>query len=747
MIKYISFFIYKNLNYFIGFINLCIAVFLLLSIFSYHNADPSFNKATFTLPKNYGGFYGAFLADPILQLFGASSLYLIIHPFIWGIWYLINSRVNFFLIKFCFAIIALLALSGLLNMIPSIEWWQFNGFGGIIGDIIYSKLTRLLQSSYLSFLTLLLGCIISTVLALPIHLKSWKNFIVYLYKIFYSTLFFILKTLRVLTNETVRVKFFGESPTVELEEEYTESVSKPVKKLKVNITPQKENSFDKKKNASFNSHKFRLPSTSLLSLPSDKKRRHTPEGQLTENAENLMKVLKDFGIKGEITDIHPGPVVTLYEFKPSAGTKSSRVIGLSEDIARSMSATSARISVIPGKDALGIELPNLFRETVYLRELLESKEYKSEAFNLPIILGKDISGEAKVVELSKMPHLLVAGTTGSGKSVAINTMILSLIYHLSPNECKFIMIDPKMLELSIYDNIPHLLTPVVTDPGKAVTALKWAVREMENRYKLMSHLSVRNIAGYNSRIEEAIAKKETLEKSIQIGYAEDSGKPIYEKISIPLETLPFIVVIVDEMADLMLVAGKEIETSIQRLAQMARAAGIHIIMATQRPSVDVITGVIKANFPTRISFQVTSKIDSRTILGEQGAEQLLGMGDMLYMSGGSRITRVHGPFVSDEEVEKIVSYLKSQGTPSYIDDITKEEDNDDSSTAESFDEDDPYHQAVLLVKREGKASTSYLQRCLRIGYNKAALLIERMEKEGIVSKADHVGRREVLVQE
>ena len=452
---------------------------------------------------------------------------------------------------------------------------------------------------------------------------------------------------------------------------------------------------------------------------------------------------------GDVVGAASGPVVTLYELEPAAGTKSSRIIGLADDISRSMRSTSARIAVIPGRNAIGIELPNKQRETVYLKELLESAEYRDKNYDLPIILGKDISGNVIVADLARMPHLLVAGTTGSGKSVAINTMIMSLVYALTPEQCKFIMVDPKMLELSIYDGIPHLLTNVVTEPGKAVVALKWVVKEMENRYRLMSNLSVRNIHNYNDRIKEAIANGEVVQRTVQTGFDPETGQPKIEQVPLDMKTLPFIVVIVDEMADLMLVAGKDIETSIQRLAQMARAAGIHIIMATQRPSVDVITGVIKANFPTRISFQVTSKIDSRTILGEQGAEQLLGKGDMLYMAGGTKITRIHGPFLADDEVERVVSYLKSQGKPSYMTDITSDDGSSSSYSnnggGSNSDEDELYKEAVRIIQHEGKASTSFIQRCLKIGYNRAANIMEQMEKEGLVGKPNHMGKREILM--
>jgi S-DNA-T family DNA segregation ATPase FtsK/SpoIIIE len=470
------------------------------------------------------------------------------------------------------------------------------------------------------------------------------------------------------------------------------------------------------------------------------------ESELRAFSNNLIGVLGDFGISGEISGVSPGPVVTLYELKPAAGIKSSRVIGLSNDIARYMSAVSARVAVIPGRNALGIELPNKKRQTVYLREILESEIYNKSPAILPISLGKDISGEVIVTDLAKMPHLLIAGTTGSGKSVGINAMILSLLYKLSPEECKFIMVDPKMLELSVYDDIPHLLTPVVTDPKKAVAALKWAVREMESRYMSMSKLGVRNIEGYNAKLGNLKKSGEAITRKVHTGFDSETGAPIYETQHVQLDLLPYIVIIVDEMADLMLVAGKDIEIAVQRLAQMARAAGIHLIMATQRPSVDVITGTIKANFPTRISFQVSSKIDSRTILGEQGAEQLLGQGDMLYMASGGRMTRIHCPFVSDIEVEKVTENLKEQGEPHYIstilDDDEENSTNDDAMDASG---DDPlFNEAVSLILREGKASTSFIQRHLKIGYNRAARIIDLMEKAGIVSPANHVGKREVL---
>jgi S-DNA-T family DNA segregation ATPase FtsK/SpoIIIE len=490
-----------------------------------------------------------------------------------------------------------------------------------------------------------------------------------------------------------------------------------------------------------------LPSLELLVRPQTVKTEAIDEEALEKNARLLETVLEDFGVRGQIVQVRPGPVVTLYELEPAPGIKASRIIGLADDIARSMSAISVRVAVVPGRTVIGIELPNRKPETVFLRELLDSPAYENHPGRLALILGKDISGEPVLADLARMPHLLIAGTTGSGKSVGINTMILSILYRMPPDRCKFIMVDPKMLELSVYDGIPHLLAPVVTDPKKAVLALKWTVREMEHRYRKMSKLGVRNIDGFNARLVEAKAKGESLIREVQTGFDPETGQPIFEPEPFDPSELPLIIVVVDEMADLMLVAGKEIEAAIQRLAQMARAAGIHLIMATQRPSVDVITGTIKANFPTRISFQVTSKIDSRTILGEGGAEQLLGRGDMLYMAGGGRITRVHGPFVSDEEVERVVSFLKTRALPDYIEEITADEDvplDPLLSGEEGESADKLYAQAVAVVCREGKASTSFVQRHLQIGYNRAARIIERMEAEGIVSAANHVGKREVL---
>ncbi|MEM1265249.1 MAG: DNA translocase FtsK, partial [Pseudomonadota bacterium] len=500
---------------------------------------------------------------------------------------------------------------------------------------------------------------------------------------------------------------------------------------------------------------FEVPPLALLQNADALPHRPLADDALEENARMLETVLDDYGVKGEIIAVRPGPVVTMYELEPAAGVKASRVIGLADDIARSMSALAARVSTIPGRSVIGIELPNDHREKVILREILSSRDYDGTRFSLPLALGKDIGGEPVVANLAKMPHLLIAGTTGSGKSVAINTMILSLLYKLRPDECRMIMIDPKMLELSVYDGIPHLLSPVVTDPKKAVVALKWVVAEMEERYRKMSKMGVRNVDGYNARVRDALAKGEAFTRTVQTGFDDATGEPLFETEEYAPELVPYIVVVVDEMADLMMVAGKEIEACIQRLAQMARASGIHIVMATQRPSVDVITGTIKANFPTRISFQVTSKVDSRTILGEMGAEQLLGMGDMLYMAGGGRITRVHGPFVSDEEVEEVVRHLKLQGAPEYVSGVVEGPDDVAESQIDAVlglggntgGEEALYDQAVAIVARDRKCSTSYIQRKLAIGYNKAARLVEQMEDEGVVGPSNSVGKREILVPE
>ncbi len=698
-------FIASNLHYFLAAINLLLGGFFLLAIIGYDALDPSYNRACNDVVKNFAGEFGAYLADPLLQIFGVS---LIIFPLIlccWGMRLLLLRQLSYFALRFFTTMITIALAAALFGKLFQNKAYSFGDVGGILGAALAHNF---LQAHYLFTL-------VGWLLLLP--------------------MFFFATGLKFSFIRSLGRKI---RPAAQNNMEEIIPVEKKITKAKPAALISKAKIYD---------HKFILPSVMLLSAMVNKtKKDDISSSILTQNSRKLIAVLEDFGIYGKILAAHPGPVVTLYELEPAAGTKSSRVIGLADDIARSISAISARIAVIPGRNALGIELPNINREIVYLKELLDSHEYRHADYKLPIVLGKDIGGRSVIVDLAKMPHLLVAGTTGSGKSVAINTMILSLVYKLTPAECRFIMIDPKMLELSVYDGIPHLLAPVVTDPKKAVVALNWVVKEMESRYRLLSQLGVRSISGYNEKIAEAKASGEKLERIVQTGFDPGTGKPILEKIPCAMEYLSLIVVIVDEMADLMLVAGKDIESSVQRLAQMARAAGIHIIMATQRPSVDVITGVIKANFPTRISFQVTSRIDSRTILGEQGgAEQLLGMGDMLYMSSGSKIMRVHGPFVSDKEVEKIVNHLKSQGSPAYIEDITTEDNSsDDSGDASNDEKDELYKQAVEIVLRDRKVSTSYIQRCLKIGYNRAATIIERMEKENIISPANHSGKREIF---
>lgn len=730
------------------------SIVLLLALCSFSLMDPSFNHLSDAPVQNWMGTTGAYVSDVLLQTVGAASIVFLFAMVGWG-WRLVTGEfTRGWWVRVTALAIALISFSSLLHFVPTPSSWPItSGFGGAIGLVVTNTLAPMLSSIGVAALMLLLS-VVSVPFAIGLRRKEWLA-IGLVFAMFGQKAAHAARLVKAAMKgsgeelEAPAVRRRNVRLTKDTAKEEAEKPARAVRKPKKNI--------EKKEAASGASQtaldlkprmgNYELPSTELLTKASVKKKKIVSENALSQNAELLESVLKDFGINGEITRVSPGPVVTLYELEPSPGTKSSRVIGLADDIARSMSAISARIAVIPGRNAIGIELPNPTREMVMLRELFESETYNDTKAKLPLVLGKDISGDPIIADLARMPHLLVAGTTGSGKSVAINTMIMSLMYHHTPDECKFIMIDPKMLELSVYDGIPHLLAPVVTEPGKAVVALKWTVKEMENRYRLMSNLGVRNIDSYNKRIEEAGRKGEELFRTVQTGFDPETGKPIYEKQPLEMNKLPMIVVVVDEMADLMLVAGKDIEGSIQRLAQMARAAGIHIIMATQRPSVDVITGIIKANFPTRISFQVTSKIDSRTILGEQGAEQLLGQGDMLYMAGGGRTTRVHGPFIDDKEVEEIVSFLKTQGEPQYDEMITTEDESFDAtgmSAANDDSEDGLYQQAIQIVLRDKKASTSYIQRKLKIGYNRAARLVERMEEEGIISGPNHVGKREIL---
>ena len=712
------------------------AGFIFLSFISYSSTDPSFNNATDQYPSNFMGYSGSHTSDMLRQFFGISAAPIMtVLLLMWAYRFYSGRFISKIWLR---AISLLLTVSFAAAVFSSVA-----DIGGVVGDFLKNQLYLELTAPIYNSLFIILFLLTAN-FASGLRPRETKEF-------FQKITEPIKRFVGFVTTEKAKPKKRRTNFKPRKEPEFTEEDDHRMPEIN-----EREQAPRRAKQASFLlgdiADDFEMPPVELLrEAPSRYQTARMSESALSQNARILEKVLEDFGVKGDVSRISPGPVVTLYEFEPSAGTKSSKVVGLAEDIARSMSAVSARIAVIPGQNAIGIELPNSKRETVYFREMMESEDFVKADASLPLALGKDIGGVPVITDLAKMPHLLVAGTTGSGKSVAINTMITSLLYKLPPSQCKFIMIDPKMLELSVYDGIPHLLSPVVTEPGKAVVALKWVVREMENRYRLMSNLGVRNISGYNARMEEAIKNGEVLERSVQTGFDPETGKPIVEKQEIEMEKFPFIVVIVDEMADLMLVAGKEVEASIQRLAQMARAAGIHLIMATQRPSVDVITGVIKANFPTRISFQVTSKIDSRTIIGEQGAEQLLGQGDMLWMAGGGRISRVHGPFVHDREVEKIVNFLKAQGEPSYVEEVTIETEEDAQSFgafAAGVDDGNEdaslYDQAVAIVLRDKKASTSYIQRRLRIGYNRAATIIEQMETEGVISAPNHSGKREIL---
>jgi S-DNA-T family DNA segregation ATPase FtsK/SpoIIIE len=781
-----------------GLVLVAIAAAAWASLATWSVYDPSFNNATETPPRNLLGYWGAALADLAVQSLGLAAIVLFLPIAAWG-WHMIfrtvpeRRRARLFIWP-----VAVLMLAAALSALPQPKSWPLpNGLGGILGDFFMAgaHVVGIMPAAAVYFLAGLAFLVVGTALLLfacgtsaPALISLWAPRTRIPSEWANASLGAAMH-LAMHTGARVKRGFFwrrhkadadladAELPSgreavlnapdadgriepsfglapfgandgdadyeVEDGEEDDDGQSYRITRTK----PAHRKAHTGLRRAQ-HSDPYEAPPLKLLQQPRTSRGRGVSDEVLQENARELEGVLGDFGVKGEITNVHPGPVVTLYELEPAPGTKSSRVIGLADDIARSMSAVAARVAVVPGRNAIGIELPNDRREIVMLRELIESPDFLDTDARLALALGKNIGGEGVVVDLARMPHLLIAGTTGSGKSVGINTMILSLIYRLSPEQCKFIMIDPKMLELSVYDGIPHLLAPVVTDPKKAVVALKWTVREMEERYKRMSKLGVRDVKGYNARVLQAEAKGEMLTRTVQTGFDRATGRAIYEQEEMDYDAMPYIVVIVDEMADLMMVAGKDIEAAVQRLAQMARAAGIHLITATQRPSVDVITGTIKANFPTRVSFQVTSKIDSRTILGEQGAEQLLGQGDMLYMAGGGRIMRVHGPFVSDEEVEKVVRHLKRQGVPDYLDAVTEEEDDgeeggEDAEYGESGD--DLYDQAVAIVLRDRKASTSYVQRRLGIGYNRAATLIERMEKEGLIGAANHAGKREILV--
>lgn len=733
-----------------------IAGLVFVSLKTYSSSDPSFNLVTDNRPSNILLYFGSYLSDILFQFIGLSAYIIPICTITWSYLLFRDGKINLSFLKTLSMIVSIFLCCIGLNFI--VKNTLPTGAGGMVGASAWHLSKTYFDISEIKnviSLTFILASIFFLILSLGIKFKTYAKIIIG----FLSLIGKVISKTGILQKISSKLGALDSGKAYYVEEEFASvnmhgknseapfvSSTTTSQKKSRSLAPSRKSPTSTPRNSEVGV----LPSIDLLDNANSQSVKPQSQSELQEKSEMLLSVLQDFGVKGKINEVREGPVVTMYEFEPAAGTKSSRVIGLADDIARSLSAISTRIAVMPGKNALGIELPNKQRMFFRLKELLETKEFQDPNISLPIVLGKDLGGSPLVADLAKMPHLLVAGTTGSGKSVAINTMIMSLLYRYTPEECRMIMIDPKMLELSAYDNIPHLMTPVVTEPGKAVVALKWAVKEMENRYRLMSHLGVRNIANYNAKIQDAIKKGEVLERKIQTGFDPETGKPIHDSVPIDMHNMPFIVVIVDEMADLMLVAGKDIETSIQRLAQMARAAGIHIIMATQRPSVDVITGVIKANFPSRISFKVTSKIDSRTILGEQGSEQLLGMGDMLYMGNSSRILRVHGPFVDDKEVERVTNFLRENGTPEYISAVT--ESTDDDPTEGNFSsvndgEDDMYTQAVNIVRTERKSSISYIQRSLRIGYNRAANLVEEMEKNGVLSEPNHSGKREVLLPE
>jgi DNA segregation ATPase FtsK/SpoIIIE, S-DNA-T family len=748
----------------------CAGLALLIALATYNPSDPSLDTATNAAAMNLAGPVGAVVADLLLQGFGVFGALPGFSLLAWA-WRIASRRGLGSVGARLAAILAAMPLAGAtLAAVPrlaAVAWPSSAGPGGAVGHVLAPALLEpgrgLLGPLGAVLVWVLMAGLSFTLVLLALGLSSgeWRATWQFLGRVTrfsvstgWSAAWLIGRASAPLLAVTRVLRRAPEPPSEEAREPRV-SVPRPATPPPTIRPPQPAPAARKPRQESLPLHEgaWRFPSLSLLK-PAPARASSGPSTEALEaNARLLETVLSDYGVQGSIVEIRPGPVVTLYELEPAPGIRSARVIGLADDVARSLSVTAVRIATVPGRNVIGIEVPNAKRETVFLSELLASEEVQRHAARLLLTLGKDISGNPIVADLQRMPHLMIAGTTGSGKSVGVNAMILSLLYRLSPDQCRLILIDPKMLELSMYEGIPHLMAPVVTEPAKAVTALKWTVREMERRYRAMSQLGVRNIGGYNDRVAEARAKGEVVTRRVQTGFDPDTGRPTFEEQPLTLEPLPFIVVVVDEMADLMMVAGKDIEAAVQRLAQMARAAGIHVIMATQRPSVDVITGTIKANFPTRISFQVISKFDSRTILGEQGAEQLLGQGDMLYMAGGGRITRVHGPFVSDQEVEKVVEFLREQGEPAYVDSVTEPEDDDGtplfsglSGGGGSEGEKGLYEAAVALVAREGKASTSFVQRHLNIGYNRAAKLIEQMEKEGVVGPANHVGKREVLIR-
>ena len=776
-------FLMRRLAELVGFIVLIFGSVFGIILFTADQDDPSFNTASGEAVSNWFGQTGAHIASLSFQVFGLPALLLSVTLFIWGCRMMVSKQLSRWRWRLILLPISVLLLSGATQGISALnDFLDNSGFGGIlIFDALVLLLGRLGTPDVIDHQILATSIFILIGLALYVWVSGisfrrsgWAGNILTkgaslpVRQAFLAATKPLLGGIGTLIRSRAARSDDASGRPAPVKKTRTAGSTKERKEPRLLVddgpvhatdaddnnlpTPTARRSSAKRQETfDFETGGFKLPPVKLLTAPS-KTKAQSVETVDSENAMALRQVLEDFRIQGELEEVKSGPVVTRYGLNPAPGTRSQRVIALADDIARSMSALAVRVAVVPGQNVIGIELPNEHRDIVLLRHIFDHSDWSESKALLPLALGKDIAGAPVIADLARMPHLLVAGTTGSGKSVGINGMILSLLYRYSPEECRLIMIDPKMLELSVYDGIPHLLSPVVTDPSKAVMALKWAVREMENRYRNMAKMNVRNIAGYNERLAEARAKGEVLTRRVQTGFDTETGKPIFEEEVLDLAPLPFIVVLIDEVADLMLVAGKEIESAVQRLAQMARAAGIHVIMATQRPSVDVITGTIKANFPTRISFQVTSKIDSRTILGEQGAEQLLGRGDMLFMEGGGRIVRVHGPFVDDHEVEAVANFLRQQGEPDYNDHVTEETDDDAGSVGASNmggampTGNSLYDQAVALVIREQKASTSFVQRHLKIGYNRAATLIEEMETAGIISGANHVGKRDVLVQ-
>ncbi len=741
-----------------------LAIALILALAAYNPRDPSLNTATSQPVTNVAGPIGASVADLLLQGFGLAGCLPALALLIWA-WRVGTHRgFGSVWLRLLPSALAVPALSAAFSVASTTDWPTHAGLGGAAGHLLADAALGSLPDALAplgSLCVFLAGALLGTGLALTgfgLSLGDWRM-IGRVGAAGTHRAASLAATMRPTrrSEPTPAAPVLRQPAAFESAEPAADALPATPKaapaRPHVTVSPRRSPP-PRQESLPLMDAGWRFPPTTLLKAAPARGSVGPSEESLQNNARLLESVLADYGVQGAIREIRPGPVVTMYELEPAPGIRSARVIGLADDVARSLSVTAVRIATVPGRNVIGIEVPNAKRETVYLSELLESEAWTRQQGRLLLALGKDIAGEPIVTDLARMPHLLIAGTTGSGKSVGINAMILSLLMRLPPDQCRLILIDPKMLELSVYEGIPHLMAPVVTEPAKAVSALKWVVREMERRYRSMSQLGVRNIGGYNERVEEARARGEVITRRVQTGYDPETHRPVFEDQALSLEQMPFIVVVIDEMADLMMVAGKDIEAAVQRLAQMARAAGIHVIMATQRPSVDVITGTIKANFPTRISFQVISKFDSRTILGEQGSEQLLGHGDMLYMAGGGRITRVHGPLVTDREVEEVVEFLREQGEPVYLDDVTESLEEGESGPigpmlpGGAFGDGDKglFDQAVDIVSREGKASTSFLQRHLQIGYNRAAKLIEQMEKEGIVSAANHVGKREVLVR-